>query len=323
MVDPASSVSETPAADTTVLTEDDISCTITGGVFIEPVKTNCEHRIEEIALARHLRDDKHCPFCRAIVTSAVPDVELTKKIQDQFVKVHGVINEDNKKIFDDQKQALLDDARYNSVRGAPIIPSVSATRRSDLDPDEDLRFMGIDPAVRSGISGLVSLFFDLIAPASSFSDRTRGEPAPGAPSPSTLFTQVQTSIRAYNLLLAELTADTIPSSSFYKDRSYDKIANAYIDKADTDITNLEDATRVALKISKGFSKNNLLTIISLKYVTHKNYLKAFQTTTKMHNLFFIPLTCLLISVIATFHGFLFILKGVTWPFRALITRLTS
>ncbi len=323
MVDQASRVSETPVADMTVLKEDDITCAITGGVFIEPVKINCcKQIIERLALARSLREDKKCPYCKAVVTSAVPEVELTKKIQDQFVKVHGVINEDNKKIFDDQKQALLDDRRYSSVRGAPIIPRVSATRRTDMDSDEALRLMGIDPAVRPGTSGLFSLLSDLIDPPRSFSDRARTVPAAAAPSPYTLFSQVQSNIRANNLMLAEQTADTIPSSSF-KDRSYDKIADAHIAKADTNITQLEDATRVALKISDKYLKINSLTIISMKYAQNKKYLKAFQTTNKMHNLFFIPLTCLLISIVATFHGFLFILRGLTWPFRALIARLTS
>nr|NGX52545.1 hypothetical protein [Candidatus Anoxychlamydiales bacterium] len=105
MVDPASSVSDAPAADTTMLKEDDITCQITGGVFIEPVKIDCcKQVIEKLALARSLREDKHCPYCRVVVTSAVPDVVLTKKIQDQFVRVHGVVNEDNKKIFEDQRQ---------------------------------------------------------------------------------------------------------------------------------------------------------------------------------------------------------------------------
>ncbi|KKK60480.1 hypothetical protein LCGC14_3023950, partial [marine sediment metagenome] len=290
MVDPVRAVADA----TTVLKEEDISCTIAGGVFIEPVITNCNHKIEKLALARLLREDKHCPYCRAIVTSAVPDVEFAKKIQDQFVKVDGVINNDNKKIFDDQKRALLDDPQNNSVRGAPIIPDVSRSRGVEMDADESLRYMGIDPS-----EGLSSLFLDFLGMPSPFSG-----PGAAGPSPSTLFSQVQSSIRSNNLTQAEQTADTIPRPDFlnYRNRSYEKIAGAHIAKANTHISHLQHATRVTSKISAVAIKDGLFTQITLKYTQHKEYSKAFQTANKMQSFVFRFLNRIAICLGATFHG---------------------
>lgn len=124
------------------LKEEDISCQLTAGVFVEPVITNCGHTIEKIALAKHLKDNNTCPFCRTIITSAVPDIELAKKIQKLFVEY----SPEKKKIFEDQKNALLADSRYFEVRDEPL-SSIFTTRRyeiniNDFNFDEDPRLLG-------------------------------------------------------------------------------------------------------------------------------------------------------------------------------------
>nr|NGX29689.1 hypothetical protein [Candidatus Anoxychlamydiales bacterium] len=200
-------------------------------------------------------------------------------------------------------------------RGAPIIPAVSRSRRVEMDADESLRFMGIDLS-----EGLSSLFLDFLGMPSPFSG-----PGAAGPSPSTLFSQVQSSIRFNNLTQAEQTADTIPRPDFsnYRNRSYEKIAGAHIAKANTHISHLQHATRVTSKISAVAIKDGLFTQITLKYTQHKEYSKAFQTANKMQSFVFRFLNRIAICLGATFHGFIFILRGLFWPLRALRERLSS
>ena len=101
----------------------DITCPLTQGILIEPVKTNCNHHFEKVALALQLRTPdlpthKNCNVCRARITSADLDHELIGKIQNQFAK----ISEENRAIFDEQTRKLANAEEYNDSRGLPVIP---------------------------------------------------------------------------------------------------------------------------------------------------------------------------------------------------------
>lgn len=302
---------------------DDISCPITQQVFIEPVKTNCSHRIEKLAIQKLLRMDNRCPVCRTIVTSAEPDEELAGKIQNQFVKINGVINEENKKIFDEQKKDLAEEATYNDVRGASILPEVSPRRRSEMSTDELRDFLGTD-ALRDFMGN--DFFGGNGVNRFGFPPAHRDHPP--QPNPRTtlqLSREVERNIVNDNLVLAEQTAESISIwEDSFRNVSFENIANAYIAKADTNISNLQDATRIATtKFPTAGRRTGCLFKIASKYSQHKEFKNAFKTANKMNNIFFIPISYFLTSLMATLFGLAFVLKGLSWPVRALKDRFRA
>ncbi|NGX40265.1 MAG: hypothetical protein KR126chlam4_00082 [Candidatus Anoxychlamydiales bacterium] len=114
-----------------------ITCPLTLKILVKPIKTNCGHDFEQLALAMQFRTADpsirdNCGLCRARITSVDLDNELIKKIQYRFVKTHGMTNKKNKKIFDDQKKELDKAEEYDDVRGVDVIPQRSAGRREEI-----------------------------------------------------------------------------------------------------------------------------------------------------------------------------------------------
>ncbi|NGX48852.1 MAG: hypothetical protein K940chlam5_00444 [Candidatus Anoxychlamydiales bacterium] len=272
----------------------DITCPITRGILIEPVKTNCGHHFEQLALATQLQaltfDNRElCSICRTRITSADLDHELIVKIQDQFVK----LSIENKKIFDDQKTELSEDEGYRDVRSLPEIP-----RRSDYStmPEEfrDLaRFLESDfprsPPRASSENSQRSDFFLRNAPrrlrssistASSLLSASRRSISGILSSwiirsiknnASNQFTnlynliitsneslsqKVEQCIENDNLAQAEIYTSRI-SKSIFRDQCYSKIGFLYKNKANADLVNSDSYLTSSTRIARLISHRDM------------------------------------------------------------------
>ncbi|NGX34488.1 MAG: hypothetical protein K1060chlam1_00841 [Candidatus Anoxychlamydiales bacterium] len=296
------------AEDTSELSIENITCPITQDVLIEPYKITCIHIIERLALAKHLQHDNKCPICRTTISSAIPDTELAKKIQELFVKVSDA----NKQTFEDQKKYLEEDKDYDDVR-EKLICELLKQAKPRCEPDDTSEA-------------------DILSAASSDSilrRRARARIRVRLPTYSLhLYTQIQEWINSDNLFYAEIITDALSVSNIEGllsqddiDKSYEKIAKAFIKKANTNISNLEDSIRICKKITKSNLKCEIFPIIAIKYAEHKEYLKAFQSVKNIPNYFFRSSAYIFISLIVTCHGFLFILKRLYGSIKDLKAKL--
>ncbi len=118
------------------LNVNDIICPLTQEILIEPVKTNCGHYFEKVALATQLRTlslmtRNNCSLCRSRITSAELDPKLKLKIQNQFAEV----SEANQTIFDNQTRELTNEEGYSAVREAPVISPSSVSKGDEILPE--------------------------------------------------------------------------------------------------------------------------------------------------------------------------------------------
>jgi len=266
----------------------EFQCIITADVMTDPVRTDCPapdgHIFERLALANWFRTnlELQCPICRRIVTSAVPDEQMAQRIQNEFVRV----NDANAQHFARTRQHMLSDPAYAQVRGQPVIPQAPAVRPRRAEEEYPLQ----DPF-------LFRIFFEGFPPREPIPVRREPEIPANVfvrgwryvrnqfqrlsqiirgirPHPIALYFQARQLVRDENLLAAEQIADTNPDINL-KDISYEEITYGYIRRGRNNF-NLNEAERVATKITNTTRKDRLLGSVASACGRNRNYAQSLR-----------------------------------------------
>jgi len=108
----------------------DLRDPISRDVFIHPVKTDCNssfldwirgdshkhgHVFELSSLFQCMKQKNICPLCRATITEVVPDLEMARRVQDEFVR----LNPQNQAYFEQLKHDTYENPRSNTELFGP------------------------------------------------------------------------------------------------------------------------------------------------------------------------------------------------------------
>ena len=292
---------------------DEFSCPITQDVMISPVRTNCPaplnnrnfqgHVFEKLALANWFRQPRmqarNCPVCRKHITQVVPDTQLARKIQNEFVNV----TQANKEYFERTKQELNND--YRHLINQRVIPQTFQRFISSL-PFQRVPQFNIVSEELAIQNMLLSLFSEqnntppstdtTNRSSSSFRDRIKTFVRNALnkverffknlfPRPKTsfeLYSEVDRLVYNGDLLQAQRVALQITEPE-WKNLSFQEITNAYIRLRPFNLDNLEEAQKNAELISDASMKNDLLSYIAKGFLKIENYRKALQATSKINH----------------------------------------
>ncbi|NGX62607.1 MAG: hypothetical protein KR126chlam6_00005 [Candidatus Anoxychlamydiales bacterium] len=321
-------------------------------VMVDPYKiVDCDHGFEKLAIKKHLYFyDRVCPKCRAEISKIVPDEELAKKIQEEFV----AISEANKTYFDKIKTALGNDKDYDSVRDKPDMPAKLITREDDLDVDALVEALGdsyptdAQPIILHAISRgnltyaeqlndrmpnahyhkdfnyklMIDEYIHLsIVDASFLKKAEKIYDKLTSNSKKSKFHKIfDAYLKTTYLIDAETFLDKAIKAAIVTDTSYySKIIDIYLSK-EFNLTNMQLALKTASKLSNAKTKESYITKITHKISDNKQYIDAFKSAKNISHFVGRLFLYSLVAGSAMSYYLLKIGHGFLYPFRAIRTK---